>query len=175
MTENFTPPRHPGSGLVAILVSAIIGALLLVAACAGVSLAVSGPKSEADASPPASARPATAWEREQAAATAVPSVPPAPELALQDITLSVEILEKKCFGSAGCHVEYRVGVELAGLAPSPELTYEVVYEVTGVEDGPAVNRLTITGDVASVRETEFAMTSSNDSVLTARPIRISVR
>jgi len=76
--------------------------------------------------------------------------PPAVAPLLSDITLTVRIKEKKCFGSAGCNVTFEV--DMAMIAPMPDGTWELTYEVAGVEDGPLIDTIEITGDQYTVSE-----------------------
>jgi hypothetical protein len=77
-----------------------------------------------------------------------------------------KILEKQCFGSAGCNITFRVQVDYVGPAALDSGTrYEVTYEVRGVEDGPQVNTLTIQDDQASVDSKEFASVPSSATKL----------
>jgi hypothetical protein len=92
-----------------------------------------------------------------APATTEPApVTPSPK----DFTLTVKTLTKQCFGEAGCNVTYRIEVGYSGPTLDPATTYDVTYEVRGVEDGPQVNTLTITGDNYSTDREEIASTSS---------------
>ena len=86
----------------------------------------------------------------------------------------MKTLQKQCFGSAGCNVTYRVGVDYTGTgALDPAKTYEVTYEVRGVEDGPAVNTLTIEDGQASVDSEEIASTPSSATKLTVKVTGVS--
>lgn len=86
---------------------------------------------------------------------------------VKDFKLTVKILRKQCFGSAGCNVNYRIEVAYVGSKTlDPAKTYEVTYEVKGAED-TAINTFTVTGDHAQVREEEFASTSRSSATLTA--------
>lgn len=59
---------------------------------------------------------------------------PKPLPAADDLKLSVRVLSKKCFGSAGCLVEYQVDVAYTGVTPMPQLRpATVTYRVTGGE------------------------------------------
>lgn len=82
-----------------------------------------------------------------------------------DFKLTVKILKKECFGSAGCNITYRVQVSYEGQPLNPSETWEVTYEVRGGEDGPVINTFTVNGDQASVDERENLSTSSASSRL----------
>jgi hypothetical protein len=57
----------------------------------------------------------------------------------KDFRLGIKILEKSCFGSAGCNITYRIEVAYDGPTLDPDRTYEVIYEVRGGDDGPKIN------------------------------------
>ena len=60
----------------------------------------------------------------------------------------------------------------AGQCRVPDLseddTWIVTYEVSGVEDGPQINTIEVTGDTYSHDETELASTSSSSKKLTVK-------
>lgn len=90
-----------------------------------------------------------------------------------DFTVTVKILRKKCFGSAGCNIRYRIDPEYTGAGLDPAATWLVTYEVHGVEDGPAVNTFEVTGDQASFDSEESAQTVSSKSKLTVKVTDVS--
>jgi hypothetical protein len=75
-----------------------------------------------------------------------------------DFKASIAILEKKCFGSAGCNVGYRVVPEYLGLALTDAQSFTVTYTIKGGEDLIEGN-FTITGDVMEFRQKELTQTS----------------
>lgn len=85
-----------------------------------------------------------------------------------DFVLKVKITEKKCFGSAGCNVTYHIDMTYTGDTLDPSETWLITYQVAGVEDGPAINTLELTGDEYSYDEEEFGQTSSSSKKLTAK-------
>ncbi|MFC6155382.1 hypothetical protein [Kribbella jiaozuonensis] len=93
----------------------------------------------------------------------------------KDFKLAVKVLKKECFGSAGCNLTYRILVTYGGADLDPTLTYEVVYEVRGGEDGPVTNTLTVTGDTSSVDEEEFVSTKSRSTKLNAIATEVTSR
>jgi hypothetical protein len=100
--------------------------------------------------------------------------PPAPAYATptpKDFKLTVKVLQKENFGSAGSNITYRID---AGWSKTfdPAKTYEVTYEVRGGEDGPAINTLTVTGDEYEREREEFISTSSVSQKLTARVVAV---
>lgn len=100
-------------------------------------------------------------------ATATQEYAPAPG----DFKLAVVEMEKKCFGSAGCLITYRVEVTYLGLIlPDPSKTFTAIYDVTG-GDEPQTNRFTITGSQVSVPSEEMIQTGGPGAVLTATVTR----
>ncbi len=68
---------------------------------------------------------------------------PAPLPSPSDFTIGVKVLEKKCIGSAGCNVSYRIEPQYTGLRSLDGNTFIVIYEVTGGEDGPQINNFEV--------------------------------
>lgn len=93
----------------------------------------------------------------------------------KDFKLTVKVLKKECFGSAGCNLTYRVLVAYSGSTLDPAVTYEVGYQVRGGEDGPVINTLTVTGDTSSVDEEESVSTKNNSTKLTVSATDVSGR
>jgi len=84
-----------------------------------------------------------------------------------DFRLTVKVLSKQCFGSAGCNLTYRILISYTGQSLDPEKEYEVLYEVRGGEDGPVSNSFTISGDESSVDSEEMVSTKSTKTKLAA--------
>ncbi|MGH3516452.1 MAG: hypothetical protein ACRDQ7_03365 [Haloechinothrix sp.] len=86
----------------------------------------------------------------------------------EDFEVGIKVLEKQCFGSAGCHITFRIEPSYLGINPIPDdQTISVIYEVKGGSDGPQINTFTITGDTASFDAEEFLSTDSSSVTLTA--------
>jgi len=83
-----------------------------------------------------------------------------------DFAITVHILEKTCFGSAGCNVTYRIEPNYTGASPLPNKEIIVVYEVRGGEDAQ-INRFTISGGQAEFPSEERISTKSSKAELTA--------
>lgn len=84
-----------------------------------------------------------------------------------DFKLTIKVLEKDNFGSAGSLITFRVNANWTGTY-DPDKTYEVVYEVRGDEDGPMINTMTVTGDEYERPSEETASTPSSSTRLTAK-------
>lgn len=104
--------------------------------------------------------------------SALPIIAPRVVPSATDFTISVKIMEKKCFGSAGCRITYRI-------APSydrdPSLLsgeYTVLYEITGGEDGPQINNFTVDSVSFRFPRQETISTSSSKDTLTARAVDV---
>lgn len=75
-----------------------------------------------------------------------------------DFKLSLKILRKACFGSAGCNIDFRVIPSYSGQPVSG--TVEVTYEISGA-DSPYTNTFTMDGSGnATVKETEAVSSDS---------------
>ena len=137
--------------------------VILVATAAVLVLAGCGDNTKSDA--PKAAPAPTPARTTPALLTTPPETPPVIEPAWWHLT--VKILEKKCFGSAGCNVTYRIDPKYDGEL-DPSRTYRMTYEVSGVEDGPQINNFTVTGTEASIPSEESAQTKTTKVKLTAK-------
>lgn len=106
-----------------------------------------------------------------AGGTGAPAAAPAgagySEPVIANFKVTVKVTKKSCFGSAGCNIEFRISPKYTGTL-DPSKTYEVTYEVSGVEDGPKINTFQLTGSTATVDETELASTKSSKVKLTVK-------
>lgn len=149
-----TPPRRPS------------WVIPLIAGLAVLLLAVGGLATWALLLRPSSAPQAATSPGHSQPAQPIASVPaktygtPSPA----DFHLTIKTIEKKCYGSAGCLITFRVELEYSGPELDPDVTYEVTYKVTGAED-PMVNTLEVTGDQYSRDREETASTASSSSKL----------
>jgi hypothetical protein len=98
-----------------------------------------------------------------ASAAAEAALPPDPA----DFRIEVIVLEKECFGSAGCNVTFRIDPKYTGTRDVEDV--EVTYEVLGGEDGPKINTFTIdSAGMASFDEEEHLSTPSSNTEITAK-------
>jgi hypothetical protein len=84
-----------------------------------------------------------------------------------DFEVSIKILSKQCFGSAGCNISYRPKIAADKSALPDSGTVEVSYRITGGE-GPILGTFLITlGDSPQVegQDEESTETSSSGSTL----------
>ena len=91
-----------------------------------------------------------------------------------DFTLTVKILEKKCYGSAGCNVTFRIELAYSGPPLDAGRTYELTYEVAGVEDS-YVNTLLVTGTQYRTDDRELVSTKSSKAELKATVTAVAER
>jgi len=86
----------------------------------------------------------------------------------KDFEITVKVREKKCFGSAGCNVTYRIDPEYVGDDDFPDTgETEVMYAIKGAEE-PIENYFTVDSEgSASVDFEETASTASSSDKLTA--------
>jgi len=161
------PPQQPqrkrwsrGQKL-ALWIPVSLAGVLVVLACAG------GLMNVATTPPKAAAVHAVAPAAEATAAAPEPTS----TLTVSDVTLQLKITSKQCFGSAGCNLEYTVkaGWPNDTVADSCDVT----YEVSGVQDGPAVNTLTIESDGTYEHQTsEFASTARKSDKLRVKATEV---
>jgi hypothetical protein len=89
----------------------------------------------------------------------------ATQLKAGDFTLTLNVLSKKCFGSAGCLLTYAIDPAYTGSAPLTSQEYTVTYQVTGGEDGPQLNSFTGVGEQIRYDKEESIQTSSSKATL----------
>lgn len=88
------------------------------------------------------------------------SLPPDPPLPIpEDFELNLKVTSKKCFGSAGCIVEFSIDPTYIG---QQDLQFyygpiTVTYEVTGTED-KFIDSFTVNGDVINYNPEGFVDT-----------------
>lgn len=136
------PPPGPARPRPWLWIGAV--ALALVAGAGGTALALSG------GSEPSRAEQAAALPEEPAATPTVPvatSPSPATTPPMSAIKLSPKITKQKCFGSAGCNVEFDIDMKWVGFDyPQAGTVWRLTYEVTGIEDAPAIGSLRFNGE-----------------------------
>lgn len=111
--------------------------------------------------------------------TATPEPTPMPTATREKIVLTpgpsdflvfIKVLEKKCFGSAGCIVTIRP--ELSVDTESKDVDgCEVVYELFGAED-EWIDRVTVVGELFKYSESSIS-TESSDVSLTAKVLSVT--
>lgn len=109
-------------------------------------------------------------QRQAALSTIADVKPPEPAPLPADFQLTIKTLDKQCFGSAGCNVTYRV---LAGWTKvlDPARTYEVTYQVRGLED-TAIGTMEVTGDEYRAPDEEIGSTTNSSKKLTAVVLQV---
>lgn len=155
------PPKK--SRLPWVIAAGALGLILVVAL--GIAVALGQGNSPAAKTP-------SAWDKEQAkVAETTPTVTtkPAPEPGatpqVADFKLTARITDKKCFGSAGCNIDFKIEMDYLGSALSEDDTWEITYEVTGVEDGPMIGTLELTGTTFTSSEESVSTTSSKKKIV----------
>ncbi len=131
-------------------IGAGVGVLALIVIAAAASNAGSSGNNAASGS--SSSTPSAASSTPEATPT---SETPTPEettpvatnnvLTKKNVTLTLKIKSKECFGSAGCNIVYQV--KTATTAETPlDNTYDVTFTIKGGEDGPIIGTLTVDPD-----------------------------
>lgn len=82
-----------------------------------------------------------------------------------DFVLTPQVTDKECFGSAGCNVTFRLKVDYAGTSSlDPDVTWLVVYEITGIDDSPQVGNFTVQGTNVNYDEQSVSTKSSKSKI-----------
>lgn len=143
--------------------------LAVLALAAATALACSGTPNDAKPLTAASSGAAAAPAVEQSKAPAVTYAVPV----AADFALTVKILEKECFGTAGCLIKYRIVLKQANAKVyDPTKTYELTYTLKGT-DQAEIGTLTITGDQYSADEYGRTGTKREKDKITAVVTEIS--
>lgn len=166
-TSPQTPAPAPKKSRLPLVLAAIVGLAVIVAVTVGITVAA-----QHGSSPAASKTSGqSAWDAEQqrridAATTPDPTPTPvaAATPAVSDLELTLKTTSKKCFGSAGCLITVKVNLGYGGPTLSPDDTWQVTYEINGVQDGPLVGSFEMTGDQYTVNEENVETTSSKSKV-----------
>lgn len=163
MRESLPPRRRRRKlgRLLLVVVGVAFGLVVLVIVLAVVTSG-GGDKPGTDSGTPAPASRHASSQPTQETTTAA-AIAPRPA----DFELTVKIMKKECFGSAGCNITYRIVVGYGGPTIDPSTTYSVTYEIAGGED-TQINTFTITGDQYEVDSEELIGTKSSSAKLTAR-------
>jgi hypothetical protein len=179
-------------GFLALGVAA--GAALFVGSCSGVLAAGGGsttaePGATVTVTAPAepgptvtvTAKPEAEPKKAEPTKEAEPEPEPTQtaEPSKKDWKIKIKVLEKTCFGSAGCSVTYRIDPEFVGdrSAYPNEGVVEVSYEVRGDESGPQVGTFEV--DLSTSKATydskSFASTPSSGTKLKAKVTDVEIR
>jgi hypothetical protein len=140
------------------IIGGCLAALLIAIAVVGLVVSIRPAHIAATAPAPTSAAEHLITNPEPALPTDTPE--PTVSLEADNVKLTAKITSKECFGSAGCNVSFKVRMAYSGPTLSTDDTWEVTYEVTGIEDGPLVGSFNVTGDEYEVNEESVSTTSS---------------
>ncbi|MBD3924295.1 hypothetical protein IEZ26_06650 [Nocardioides cavernae] len=88
-------------------------------------------------------------------------------LAPRNIKLGVRVRSKECFGSAGCLVTVQIDPSYVGNQDVTTGSWEMTYELRGVEDGPVIEIMTLEDGTFSFPEEQDVSTTSSSSPITA--------
>jgi hypothetical protein len=146
-----------------------VGLVLAIAAAAVAGGTDQPPTSKASAQPPAAA-PASptseaepedeapaddSWAEEAVYDTPVPA----------DFKMALRETSREHFGSAGDLVEYKLELtQVRDRTYNPDQEYDLKYQVTGDEDGPKTDTITVRGDEYEVPSEDMVSTYTNGKV-----------
>lgn len=145
----------------------VLGILAIAGGIAGSSGSSSNPRTDVAAVPSASPEPEiTATESADGVQETTP--PPPVEYAPKpaDFTLGVKVLDKQCFGSAGCNISYRINFTRIAPTVPRDGTFEVTYSVRGGDAGEVVGTIEVDNGDYSPQE-GYTSTASSAKKLTA--------
>ena len=100
------------------------------------------------------------------AATSAATTAPAP-FRLTDFSVDVIVVENKCYGSAGCNVQYTIKANYLGAADLTGRHAKVVYAVLGGSQSQTES-FTLDGYTTHYEETSGISTDSENAVLSAK-------
>jgi len=115
------------------------------------------------------------WAAKEASDDETPEVEtPALELGPDDFALEVKIVEKQCFGSAGCNIEYKVEPTYKGqVADLEDETIDITFKVLGDDSGAQTGTITLDGGSYDLM-TRSASTSGDAVKLKAKVTEVTV-
>lgn len=132
-----------------ILISGLVGVVVGIAGTLGGVALVDGSSDEGAVAEP-TGEPSIASESasdsdSSSAPFSSPSMAPAFEPTVDDFNVEVSVKEQACFGSAGCNLTLRTEPDYVG-SGFPVGTWEVTYEINGIEDAPLIRSFELQGD-----------------------------
>lgn len=164
-----TPPAKKNRlwlaiGAAAALVLVVTATVLATLAMAGGRHTTAAPQSAAGA--PAYDEPSVDDEVLPDPIPEVTTPSPGPTLSASDITLTPKVIDKQCYGSAGCNLTVRVVAKHDDDAPdlSEEETWRVTYQIDGGEDGPVIGNFEVTGKTYYEQEEDLSTKSSKAKI-----------
>jgi len=163
---NAPPPKPPKKNRAGCLIGAVI--FFLLAMCfLGVAIVTTSSSSDDKGLPSLTTSVAAQGVTPTAEPASTGGVATSRALRKTDLSLSVKVTEKQCFGSAGCNVQFQIKATLL-TTDDIEGPCEVIYEVKGLED-PQTNTLTVNDSENFEQDGfQFGQTSSSKAKLTAR-------
>ncbi len=93
---------------------------------------------------------------------------------LSEFEVELVIVNKECFGSAGCNVTFQPVLYYDGPDIPDDVEYRLVYEVRGGEDGTLVFYLDLEGTMYSWNDEHIQIARSSDE-LTVEVVRVLER
>lgn len=167
---DWTPPPAKKRGPVPWLIGALVvlvltvGGLIAALANSGGGTPAAGPTTAPLPQDPCGGGVCQTEAAEQVA-TVTPDAVYTPKAA--DFKLTAKITSKHCFGSAGCNVEFEPDLSYGGFTLDEDVTWRLTYEATGIEDGPLIGTVEVTGPKYE-SESELVETRSSKSKITLK-------
>lgn len=161
----FPPPGPPTQKTERRIARGVM--VFIAAALIGVGGYVVGTRGDGTDPKPAKASASTANDIDLPALDDVETTPEYTEYSPDDFLMELKTTSKECFGSAGCLVDVEPELTFVGDSADidPGATYRITYEITGDEDGPIIDTLTLTDqDDITYNETTVSTVSSNTEI-----------
>ncbi|RVW03610.1 hypothetical protein [Rhodococcus spongiicola] len=165
--ERTGPPRRKA------IIAGVSVALLSLVTAGGIGYAIgqsqnNGPSKAAASTTDSTSSNRTTNSNAAVARTTEPKRPIVPA----DFAIDITVLEKKCFGSAGCSVTYAIDPSFKGFVDDLEgRSFKVVYEIIGGDD-PEIGNFSVDGTRVRYDESSRIDTPSSDAVLTAKVTQV---
>ena len=159
-----TPPEQPQPSRNNKVVAAV-GMSVVIALGVGI---FAGTWIDSDATDATDAKPSASASPTRVDPVERPDFVPEPETSYvtpeaEDFTIELTTKSKQCFGSAGCILKVEPDLTYNGYLSEldPEVSYDVIYEITGDESGMIVETLTLSDqDDVSFSQTMVSTSSS---------------
>lgn len=144
---------------------AIVCAFILGLVLGGVGGLVGGATVAAIGTVQTEATPATATSADPTGTldTTMPTEEPAAgfEYTADTFTIELKTLSKECFGSAGCNLRVKPVLSTFDDSIPDDASGSLTYEITGGEDGPVTDTITLTGTKYSIEQSVISTPSSS--------------
>lgn len=93
----------------------------------------------------------------------------------KDFEVRTSVKEQKCFGSAGCNVTLKIEpVYVGSQIPDENTTWEITYEIRGIEDSPQIDTFTLEDGTFSFQGEQRVSTTTKNAKISTKITSVSV-